>query len=69
MKFSTGIYLFLNGSGQVTAAEGSGHIRPLEGIADGSAGGRIVEDILAGRTFYFHGYAQGSTLMVTRLGP
>lgn len=69
MKFTTGVQVKLNGRGQITRVSGGGHIRPLEGIADGAAGARILQDIIAGRVFYFHGYSQGSTLMVTRLGP
>jgi hypothetical protein len=69
MWFTTGVNLRLNGSGQVAATNGSGHIRPLDGIGDGAAGARILQDIFAGRTFYFHAYAQGSRLHVTRLGP
>ena len=69
MRFTTGINLRVNGRGQITAAFGSAGGTPREGIADGPAGARILQDILAGRTFYFHGYAQGSTLLVTRLGP
>jgi hypothetical protein len=59
--FPKNIHIIVNGSGQIQRLSPAGE--------ESAPGVNLVRDILAGRLFYLHAYAQGGWLVVTRLGP